>query len=150
MDVARQRSGGRRKEMLLSQYRRIGGCSKSSGTITPFWKAAGSFKGFTEAIIKVEWCSSVRSRSSVRLSRWPSIMKWQKSYRNSKYPKWIPDFSLLIIPDLLCFVSYRGYYSRKYEHDFYARKTYLNHVQTKNEEVRKKLAEYQRQMSLEE
>lgn len=40
--------------------------------------------------------------------------------------------------------SYRGYYSRKYEHDFYARKTYLNHVQHKNEEVRKKLAEYQR------
>ena len=23
---------------------------------------------------------------------------------------------------------YRGYYSRKYEHDFYARKTYLIHV----------------------
>lgn len=38
--------------------------------------------------------------------------------------------------------SYRGYYSRKYEHDFYARKTYLNHVMTKNEEVRKKLSEY--------
>jgi hypothetical protein len=23
---------------------------------------------------------------------------------------------------------YRGYYSRKYEHDFYARKSYLQHV----------------------
>ena len=35
--------------------------------------------------------------------------------------------------------SYRGYYSRKYEHDFYARKKYLSHVETKNEEVRKNL-----------
>jgi hypothetical protein len=52
--------------------------------------------------------------------------------------------------DLNSHYSYRGYYSRKYEHDFYARKTYLNHVQTKNEEVRKKLSEYQRQMSIEE
>ncbi len=52
--------------------------------------------------------------------------------------------------DHLCYYSYRGYYSRKYEHDFYARKTYLNHVQTKNEEVRKKLSEYQRQLSFEE
>ena len=32
---------------------------------------------------------------------------------------------------------YRGFYSRKYEHDFYARKAYLHHVQNKNEEVRK-------------
>lgn len=31
---------------------------------------------------------------------------------------------------------YRGYYSRKYEHDFYARKSYLHHVESKNEEVR--------------
>ena len=38
--------------------------------------------------------------------------------------------------------SYRGYYSRKYEHDFYARKKYLQHVETKNEEVRKNLDEY--------
>ena len=35
--------------------------------------------------------------------------------------------------------SYRGYYSRKYEHDFYARKKYLQHVETKNEEVRRNL-----------
>ena len=52
--------------------------------------------------------------------------------------------------DNLCDYSYRGYYSRKYEHDFYARKTYLNHVQTKNEEVRKKLTDYQRQLAFEE
>ena len=38
--------------------------------------------------------------------------------------------------------SYRGYYSRKYEHDFYARKKYLHHVENKNEEVRKNLDEY--------
>jgi hypothetical protein len=35
--------------------------------------------------------------------------------------------------------SYRGYYSRKYEHDFYARKKYLQHVEHKNDEVRKLL-----------
>jgi hypothetical protein len=27
--------------------------------------------------------------------------------------------------------SYHGYYSRKYEHDFYARKNYLTHVEQK-------------------
>ena len=45
---------------------------------------------------------------------------------------------------------YRGYYSRKYEHDFYARKSYLQHVQTKNEEVRKQLEEFQKRAALEE
>ena len=45
---------------------------------------------------------------------------------------------------------YRGYYSRKYEHDFYARKSYLQHVQTKNEEVRKQLEGYSRKTALEE
>ena len=42
----------------------------------------------------------------------------------------------------VCVCSYRGYYSRKYEHDFYARKRYLHHVETKNDEVRKNLEEY--------
>ena len=39
---------------------------------------------------------------------------------------------------------YRGYYSRKYEHDFYARKSYLHHVETKNEEVRQTLEDFSR------
>ena len=38
---------------------------------------------------------------------------------------------LAVILTLTDYFSYRGYYSRKYEHDFYARKTYLNHVQHK-------------------
>eukprot|EP00350_Pseudokeronopsis_sp_OXSARD2_P012805 CAMPEP_0170556642 /NCGR_PEP_ID=MMETSP0211-20121228/17936_1 /TAXON_ID=311385 /ORGANISM="Pseudokeronopsis sp., Strain OXSARD2" /LENGTH=45 /DNA_ID= /DNA_START= /DNA_END= /DNA_ORIENTATION= len=37
---------------------------------------------------------------------------------------------------------YRGFYSRKYEHDFYARKNYLNHVDQKNSEVMKQLNDY--------
>ena len=45
---------------------------------------------------------------------------------------------------------YRGYYSRKYEHDFYARKSYIQHVQTKNDEVRKQLESYARKTALEE
>ena len=45
---------------------------------------------------------------------------------------------------------YRGFYSRKYEHDFYARKSYLQHVQTKNEEVRKQLESFARKTALEE
>ena len=45
---------------------------------------------------------------------------------------------------------YRGFYSRKYEHDFYARKSYLSHVQTKNEEVRKQLEDFARKTALEE
>ena len=38
---------------------------------------------------------------------------------------------------------FRGFYSREYEHDFYARKTYLEYVLAKNEEVRKQLEEYE-------
>ena len=34
---------------------------------------------------------------------------------------------------------FRGYYVRKYKHDFYARKRYLNNVAQKNEEVRDNL-----------
>ena len=82
-------------------------------------------------------------------------MKWPRSFRNSKSyfiqiisPVCIQCYGIFV--DHLCDYSYRGYYSRKYEHDFYARKTYLNHVQTKNEEVRKKLTEYQRQVAFEE
>lgn len=47
-------------------------------------------------------------------------------------------------------ISYRGFYSRKYEHDFYARKKYLKHVETKNEEVRRNLEEHNRKLSQEE
>ena len=50
--------------------------------------------------------------------------------------------SFLNLTDLSFFFSYRGFYSRKYEHDFYARKKYLQHVETKNEEVRKNLDEH--------
>ena len=45
---------------------------------------------------------------------------------------------------------YRGYYSRKYEHDFYARKSYLNHDATKNEEVRNQLNDFANKTALEE
>ena len=41
--------------------------------------------------------------------------------------------------------SYRGYYSRKYEHDFYARKKYLRHVENKNDEVRRNLDTYHKE-----
>ena len=42
--------------------------------------------------------------------------------------------------------SYRGYYSRRWEHDFYARKKYLQYVETKNEEVRRNLQEHNTQI----
>ena len=45
---------------------------------------------------------------------------------------------------------FRGYYVRKYKHDFYARKTYLNKVAQKNEEVRNKLEEFKRSSEEEE
>lgn len=46
--------------------------------------------------------------------------------------------------------SYRGFYSRKYEHDFYARKKYLQHVETKNDEVRRQLDEHHKKIKQEE
>jgi hypothetical protein len=105
------------------------------------------------AITRADWFSFIRSRNSARLIRWPSTMKWPRLFRNSKYKiSEIKSTYSTVCCLLIHFIvySYRGYYSRKYEHDFYARKTYLNHVQTKNEEVRKKLSEYQRQLGMEE
>jgi len=51
---------------------------------------------------------------------------------------------------LLILYSYRGYYSRKYEHDFYARKKYLQHVEKKNEEVRAMLDSHHKERLMEE
>ena len=45
---------------------------------------------------------------------------------------------------------YRGYYSRTYTHDFYARKNYLEHVKMKNDEVRKNLEEHHKSNLMEE
>lgn len=60
---------------------------------------------------------------------------------------WIGPHNLKIVSDKnrahnLFRCSYRGYYSRKYEHDFYARKKYLQHVAHKNEEVRRLLDQH--------
>jgi hypothetical protein len=46
--------------------------------------------------------------------------------------------------------SYRGYYCRRWEHDFYARKKYLQYVETKNDEVRRNLDDHNRKIAQEE
>ena len=45
---------------------------------------------------------------------------------------------------------FRGYYVRKYKHDFYARKRYLNNVAQKNKDVREKLEDYVKISEIEE
>ena len=45
---------------------------------------------------------------------------------------------------------FRGYYVRKYKHDFYARKKYLNNVSRKNQEVRDKLEDFRKTSETEE
>ena len=45
---------------------------------------------------------------------------------------------------------FRGYYVRKYKHDFYARKRYLNNVSQKNSEIRDKLEEFKNQSEVED
>lgn len=45
---------------------------------------------------------------------------------------------------------FRGFYERKYKHDYYARKKYLENVARKNEEVRQQMDEYQKQQEIEE
>ena len=42
--------------------------------------------------------------------------------------------------------SYRGYYCRRWEHDFYARKKYLQYVETKNDEVRRNLDDHNKKI----
>lgn len=46
--------------------------------------------------------------------------------------------------------SFRGFYSRKYEHDFFARKKYLQHVERKNDEVRQILDSHHKKQIMEE
>ena len=45
---------------------------------------------------------------------------------------------------------YRGFYDRKYKHDFYARKQYLLNVVKKNEEVMQELNQNQLRAEMEE
>ena len=45
---------------------------------------------------------------------------------------------------------FRGYYVRKYKHDFYARKRYLNNVAQKNKTVRDKLEDFVKISEIEE
>ena len=42
--------------------------------------------------------------------------------------------------------AWRGYYVRKYVHDYYALKAYLNALMIKNQNVRNKLAEYEKEL----
>eukprot|EP01016_Furgasonia_blochmanni_P048812 TRINITY_DN7334_c0_g1_i1.p1 TRINITY_DN7334_c0_g1~~TRINITY_DN7334_c0_g1_i1.p1 ORF type:complete len:203 (+),score=44.34 TRINITY_DN7334_c0_g1_i1:336-944(+) len=45
---------------------------------------------------------------------------------------------------------YRGYYCRKYIHDFYARKNYLKFIQVKNEEVREQINNHYKKLKEDE
>ena len=45
---------------------------------------------------------------------------------------------------------YRGYYSRKYLHDFYARKKYLKYIEGKNQRRLEKMSRYQQQLIIDE
>jgi len=51
---------------------------------------------------------------------------------------------------LIFLFSYRGYYCRRWEHDFYARKKYLQYVETKNDEVRRNLDNHNGKIAQEE
>ena len=87
---------------------------------------------FSEAIQAV--CSSIaRKKMYLDKDRNSSTKNRQRLCRNSKGESFVMTV-------FVC--SYRGFYSRKYEHDFYARKKYLHHVENKNEEVRKNLDDY--------
>jgi IQ calmodulin-binding motif len=45
---------------------------------------------------------------------------------------------------------YRGYYSRKYLHDFYARKKYLKYIEGKNQRRLEKMSKYHQQLIADE
>jgi hypothetical protein len=74
--------------------------------------------------------SSGALKTFIRACKCRFSMKWLKSYRNSKSNSYTTSrIQINKVANDYC--SYRGYYSRKYEHDFYARKNYLNHVAEK-------------------
>ena len=54
------------------------------------------------------------------------ITRWLELFKNSKIA--IKIFVETLIIQIIFNNSYRGFYNRKYEHDFYARKNYLDHV----------------------
>ena len=89
------------------------------------------------------------------------MLAWPQSFKNCKLYQAIRIEQTLLVRSI-CFIllmlincvalnfSYRGYYSRRWEHDFYARKKYLQYVETKNEEVRRNLDEHNRGIAQEE
>ena len=81
------------------------------------------------------WADWLRARPATEI-------KWKGASSSSlSRPKLFRSSKLTFHTKFLLF-SYRGYYSRKYEHDFYARKQYLAHVAHKNEEVRQLLDQH--------
>eukprot|EP00356_Strombidium_inclinatum_P011550 CAMPEP_0170481816 /NCGR_PEP_ID=MMETSP0208-20121228/2115_1 /TAXON_ID=197538 /ORGANISM="Strombidium inclinatum, Strain S3" /LENGTH=134 /DNA_ID=CAMNT_0010754587 /DNA_START=165 /DNA_END=570 /DNA_ORIENTATION=+ len=76
---------------------------------------------------------------------WPLPVHEQEVIRNGGEAEQVLQRKAKIIQKY-----FRGYFSRRYEHDFYARKNYLSDVQTKNEEIRKELEEWAKKTALEE
>ena len=102
-------------------------------------------------MFKVKWKYDDKQRATVKIQRvlrgfYGRCQFMNKKQKENEYKqsKFFNEQAKIIQK------YYRGFYSRKYEHDFYARKTYIQHVQTKNEEVRKTLDDFARKTALEE
>ena len=102
-------------------------------------------------MLKVKWNFEDKKRAARKVQRvWRGyvgrcqFMKKKMTEMEQKQSKFFNEQAKIIQK------YFRGFYSRKYEHDFYARKSYLQHVQKKNEEVRKKLEEFSKKAALEE
>lgn len=110
----------RRRSKPQSASRPTGACSASSGNLNQSQMPVALFKE-CGVVSREDLVTSTWLRKNIMKDNSSSSQNKLKSFKNSK--------SLVLISYLLC--SYRGFYSRKYEHDFYARKKYLSHVETK-------------------
>ncbi len=102
-------------------------------------------------MFKVKWNFDDKKRATQKIQRiWRGyigrcqFMNKKQSEMEEKQSKFFNEQAKIIQK------YFRGYFSRRYKHDFYARKNYLQDVQTKNEEIRKELEEWAKKTALEE
>ena len=125
-------------------FKETGACWRSNGHSRERWELWCSSREYSEAIWQDLESLIIKSHFSKNV-RWASTMSRLKSFKNCKFNNWQRLWANIYFDFNAC--SYRGFYSRKYEHDFYARKKYLHHVESKNDEVRKNLDEHNRKIA---
>ena len=142
-----QKVESRHRDMIDTYYRMLNEAEK----YRPQENAAAIVIQKDWRMFKIKWQHNDKKRAILKIQRvWRGFigrcqfMNKKQSENEYKQTKFFNEQAKIIQK------YYRGYYSRKWEHDFYARKGYLQRVQATNEEVRKQLEEFAKKSAIEE